>query len=476
MKRPIIEINFRNDFDFILTLKSKDGKVIGFPEYDFEGRITSVRGHHGPRCEEIFGYEGKGYDFSKRGSVIKNCFNDNGKLHIVMNHHRLPPGRLMLDFVSFLPNPMYADGSRRVEHKEPLMIELVEHCGDSNLFVQDEEVIMPYVYKTAYELAVDGGYDGTQEEFQESLSKVGGLYKMAQEAGEELKKLQDKARELGYGVHHLDKKLSKLREETSEGLRLQEERISLLGESVRQGEKKTEERLSGLEDSFLENSQGLEKGLEEAQEAIEGLKQELDQKIEDGYQSLGQAITSLKEECDRIHTEQGNRIKEAESKVSALDSYVKEWFKVAAQDVHRETQRAQAAESQLKVESGKLKDDIAELLKMLSMEAGTRENEDERIESRIENLKSLVKGNTSSIESETNRAKLVEKDLADSLQKIKQGYVNSDTFEKKTKEMEEDFEHEIEDLKHYADDAVHALDDSIEPVSLPTIQGWFRKG
>lgn len=456
MKRPIIEINYRNDFDFILTLKSKDGKVIGFPEYDFEGKITS-EGRHG--IGRLTGYDlCRPYEFSKRGKILKNCFDDNGKLHIVMNHHHLGPGRLMLEFVSYLPNPMYADGFRRVEHKEPLMIELVEHCGDSNLLVSDEEIIMPYVYKTAYDLAVAGGYEGSEADFEEALSKIGGIYTLSQESSKKIEKLIEKVRNLTFSEDTLAKRIDKLKEKFTAELNKQEQKIEEEVGRLLEGNNETLENLTSLRDEFLEAKNGIEKSIEEESK-----------RAKDAEEALQQILDTL----ERTITEEGTRAKSREDdidlKLGIVDSYVKEALKLYQNSVYEEQQRAQGKESELNNQIATLTkelnskaDSIEEKLnqalekKLLKdseqdlailTETNARKSETERLDARIDNLKTLIKGNTSSIEQ-----------------------LRGDESEVGS------VAHAIKDAKHYTDDAVHALDDKIEPVGISEIQGWFKKG
>lgn len=122
-------INHRSDFDFVLTIKNQ-GEDIGFPPYDFVGTLRT----RGTRT----------FEFSKKGDVLVNCFNDNGKLHVVANAHNLFPGTLHIDFDAEIPNDIYPDGSKLTVTDCPTSIELVDGCADEATEVQ-VELIAPYI-------------------------------------------------------------------------------------------------------------------------------------------------------------------------------------------------------------------------------------------------------------------------------------------------------------------------------------------
>lgn len=173
MHQVLIEKNIHEDFDFILDPHTCTGQSIGFPEYDFIGRIYS---------RQVGVVSKKFYEFSKKGNVLTNCYNDNGKIHVVMDHHGLPKGRLAIEFVSVLPDPSYPDGHRSVPHAQLLNIVLVE--GPTNCACNgfDVEMTLPYVWVSAYELAKSAGYTGTEEEYMEALVSIGEIGTIANEA------------------------------------------------------------------------------------------------------------------------------------------------------------------------------------------------------------------------------------------------------------------------------------------------------
>lgn len=134
--------NYKDDFDFILHLYSvlvdNEGKEVegsrkelGWPGYDWIARIyTSSKAN--------------AYEASCIGGVCTNCFNDNDRVHIVVNDHHMGPGRMKVVFQAELPREIYSDGYQRNVIPEPLDIELTVGKGDlPGEF--EAELLMPYI-------------------------------------------------------------------------------------------------------------------------------------------------------------------------------------------------------------------------------------------------------------------------------------------------------------------------------------------
>lgn len=120
------KINYKSDFDFTLriyecTIGSDGQKTrveMGFPTYDFEIRLYTTN-------------RANAYICSKKGNKLQNCFNDEGKIHVVCDNHHLGKGVLHAEFTAFLPNNIYPDGSRKTVEVSHTVIELVDGNGDS---------------------------------------------------------------------------------------------------------------------------------------------------------------------------------------------------------------------------------------------------------------------------------------------------------------------------------------------------------
>lgn len=107
------KVNYRSDFDFILRLKSCNGNDIGWPAFDWTARFHTPNG------------KANAYTASCTGGRCVNCYNDDGRIHIVCDNHHMGLGRLLVEFTAFFPDSDYPDGNERVVAPFPLDIELV---------------------------------------------------------------------------------------------------------------------------------------------------------------------------------------------------------------------------------------------------------------------------------------------------------------------------------------------------------------
>ena len=147
---------YKSDFDFILRLKDCKNKDIAvpFPECDWEIRFYT---------------EAKNYFYiaSFRKGIYTNCFpTEDGGMHFVFDNHRLGVGTLKWEPHFELPNDIYPDNIQDLFSKESLDIELVDGPGDCPT-TAEIEIMVPFVYISAYDLAVRNGYKGTLEEYTE---------------------------------------------------------------------------------------------------------------------------------------------------------------------------------------------------------------------------------------------------------------------------------------------------------------------
>lgn len=160
-------INYKSDIPPLLLSLKVDEKQITVPDCDFLVRFY------------IEGYEGRHYDCSRIGGVWSNCepSEDGTKLICYINNQRLGIGELCAEFHYISPDKRYSDGSQRsvvIIGSTELGVELVEDNGDA---VTDAaiDVTLPFIYRTAYEIARDHGYTGTAEDFYGALASVVGI-------------------------------------------------------------------------------------------------------------------------------------------------------------------------------------------------------------------------------------------------------------------------------------------------------------
>lgn len=160
-------INYKSDIPPLLLSLKVDEKQITVPDCDFLVRFY------------IDGYEGRHYDCSHIGGVWSNCepSEDGTKLVCYINNQRLGIGELCAEFHYISPDKRYSDGSQKsvvIIGSTELGVELVEDNGDA-VTEAAIDVTLPFIYRTAYEIARDHGYTGTAEDFYGALASVVGI-------------------------------------------------------------------------------------------------------------------------------------------------------------------------------------------------------------------------------------------------------------------------------------------------------------
>lgn len=160
-------INYKSDIPPLLLSLKVDEKQITVPDCDFLVRFY------------IDGYEGRHYDCSHIGGAWSNCepSEDGTKLVCYINNQRLGIGELCAEFHYISPDKRYSDGSQKsvvIIDSTELGVELVEDNGDA-VTEAAIDVTLPFIYRTAYEIARDHGYTGTAEDFYGALASVVGI-------------------------------------------------------------------------------------------------------------------------------------------------------------------------------------------------------------------------------------------------------------------------------------------------------------
>lgn len=160
-------INYKSDIPPLLLSLKVDEKQITVPDCDFLVRFY------------IEGYEGRHYDCSHIGGVWSNCepSEDETKLVCNINNQRLGIGELCAEFHYMPTDKRYSDGSQKsvvIIDSTELGVELVEDNGDA-VTEAAIDVTLPFIYRTAYEIARDHGYTGTAEYFYSALASVVGI-------------------------------------------------------------------------------------------------------------------------------------------------------------------------------------------------------------------------------------------------------------------------------------------------------------
>lgn len=151
-------INYRSDFDLILSLKDCKGNDLGWPPFDW-------------RAEFYTWSQSQVYTASCIGGVCTNCFNNDGQIHVVFDNHGLLPGGLKMRLVADLRNVIYPDGTQTMVSPVALNVSLVKEAGDCHMSCE-AEVNASVVFMNAYDLAKSQGYAGTLDEYIKSINAL----------------------------------------------------------------------------------------------------------------------------------------------------------------------------------------------------------------------------------------------------------------------------------------------------------------
>ena len=189
-------INNKSDFDLLATMKCYDtqGKEIeiGFADYDWELDLYTGCGNYAPKM----------YKVSYIGGKATNCFNDNGKVHIVCDNHSLNLGVLNGTIRAKIPNAIYPDGTQLIVSPLTFAIELVADGGDTPSPIE-VEIMLPYLYDSIYRIAQQSGYDGTQEEYYQLVSQLPNAVETAMQIKDTATSLENSAEQIGGAIETL---------------------------------------------------------------------------------------------------------------------------------------------------------------------------------------------------------------------------------------------------------------------------------
>ena len=150
-------INYRSDFRFALSLRNGN---VALSQSPYRKAVLTTTGTNS-------------YEVSRNGDEFKNCEIDElGKLQVIVDNHKLEVGELSIEVTLFIPSTDYSDGIELDPVREKTGIMLVPDGGDAPSEL-DVQVLLPYVYIDAYEIAKRYGYEGTAEDYIDILKNLG---------------------------------------------------------------------------------------------------------------------------------------------------------------------------------------------------------------------------------------------------------------------------------------------------------------
>lgn len=112
----VTHINKESDFDFILNTYIGD-KLQGFPKYDFQIVLWTTYGNHTYLC-------------SSEDGVLNNLVNDNDKIRVICQNHKLGRGNLMLKVYQWVRDSNYKNEIKLIVEPTEIPIELWDKASD----------------------------------------------------------------------------------------------------------------------------------------------------------------------------------------------------------------------------------------------------------------------------------------------------------------------------------------------------------
>lgn len=293
-------INKKSDFDFIV-LDSK-GNAIDMPTSNFTLDLWTW----GSKCR---------FRASSIGGVLKGCKSDNGKLRVYVDNPGFVSGKLVGEWITYAASEEYADGSQRTcRYVSDFGIDMVD--GDSTTNEQQVLAMMQYIQgASAYEIACEYGYQGTEEEWLNSLSleSVNAANEcrelMAQlSAAEDVRNANEQTR-IANEQARVESESSRSYEEDrradAESTRLHNEQARQAAESIRKDAENyriTHENSREGNETMRQNSETARAAAEESRVAAEKSRQAAEQARETAEVSRAAAEEERKRTHDRLKT------------------------------------------------------------------------------------------------------------------------------------------------------------------------------
>ena len=147
-------INFRRSFSFTIYLKIGN-TILDASTANWRAIFTTTGTNY--------------YECYKKNDKLKNCsINEDGSIRVLVEHHDLEVGALWCEIGIIESLEDFEEGRRDNTVRVPTGLELVSGYDDIGVDL-DLDIVMPYVYVDAYDLAKNAGFVGTREDYIDSL-------------------------------------------------------------------------------------------------------------------------------------------------------------------------------------------------------------------------------------------------------------------------------------------------------------------
>lgn len=332
------KVNYKSDFDFIMKLYSvlydstgKEAERIELPWPDYDWTATFWTSS-----------KANAYTASCIGGVCVNCYNDNGKVHIVVNEHHMGLGTLKIEFKAELPRDIYPDNYQRNVIPAPLSIELVRGVGDLPN-AMDAELLLPYIKGEAFTYS-----DFTAEQIADlqkpatdAATEVKATEKAVQEA-EALREAEEKKR----ASAESERKAAEEKRVSAEQSRVTTEESRKTEETKRDNAESERAKAELARESAEQNRVTAEQGRADAEQSrvtAEGERSTAEQSREVAEQSRVSA------ESERVKAEQSRESAESDRQQSESNRAAQELNRVAAESARGTAEQTRQTQEQGRV-------------------------------------------------------------------------------------------------------------------------------
>lgn len=147
------KINYKSDFELLVTWVGEDAITPFSLKFEVGGRqfVASYDGEDWKKCKQV----------------------DDKHILVVFDSHRFGCGTLCCELTYYLSDESYADGTKKITVPVETGIVLVQGVSDDEVVDLSMEIFPNYKQgpkgESAYDVAVKNGFEGSEEEWLQSL-------------------------------------------------------------------------------------------------------------------------------------------------------------------------------------------------------------------------------------------------------------------------------------------------------------------
>lgn len=154
------QIHYRNDFMVQLRRTDSEGNTIPIPSHPWRAVLhTAANSLYSKVTAEYC------------NGVLSNAVIKDDCVIFVLDNHGLQPGKLLVEWHEAIPDDAFPDGARHIHCTYDTGIELVSGMGDA-VTKAEVQVQVPYIWQSAYDMAVSQGYEGTMQEYVAATAQL----------------------------------------------------------------------------------------------------------------------------------------------------------------------------------------------------------------------------------------------------------------------------------------------------------------